>query len=101
MNEFIECLNKIKIPVTITQIEMNTDTSYKLLRTIPTSKQIEKIGYLHISTGVPVMVNDELNSGEVKILYSDGKCLTISTIEAESLYRKDASFKMEYGCELR
>lgn len=38
MNEFIECLNKIKIPVTITQIEMNTDTSYKLLRTIPTSK---------------------------------------------------------------
>lgn len=47
------------------------------------------------------MVNDELNSGEVKILYSDGKYLTISTIEAESLYRKDASFKMEYGCELR
>ena len=78
MNEFIKCLNKIKIPVTITQIEMNTYTSDKLLRTIPTSKQLE--------------------NGEVKILYNDGKYSTISTIESE--YKKDTSFKVEYECEL-
>ena len=44
MNEFIKCLNKIKIPVTITQIEMNTYTSVKLLRTNPTAILLEKIG---------------------------------------------------------
>ena len=98
MNEFIKCLNKIKIPVTITQIEMNTYTSDKLLRQIPTSKQLEKIGYLHISIGVPIIINDELDNGEVKILYSDGKYSTISTIESE--YKKDTSFKVEYECEL-
>ena len=94
MNEFIKCLNKIKIPVTITQIEMNTYTSDKLLRTIPTSKQLEN-GHLHISTGVPIMINDELDNGEVKILYNDGKYSTISTIEAESAH-KNMPFKMEY-----
>ena len=95
MNEFIESLNKIKIPVTIIQVEMNTYTSDKLLRQIPTSKQLEKIGYLHISIGVPIIINDELDNGEVKILYSDGKYSTISTIEAESIY-KNIPFKMEY-----
>ena len=95
MNEFIESLNKIKIPVTIIQVEMNTYTSDKLLRQIPTSKQLEKIGYLHISTGVPIMINDELGNGEVKILYNDGKYSTISTIEAESAH-KNMPFKMEY-----
>ena len=100
MNEFIKCLNKIKIPVTITQIEMNNNTSDKLLRTIPTSKQLEKIGYLHISTGVPIIINDELDNGEVKILYSDDKYSTISTIEAESIY-KNIPLKMEYECKWR
>lgn len=100
MNEFIKCLNKIKIPVTITQIEMNNNTSDKLLRTIPTSKQLGKIGYLHISIGVPIIINDELDNGEVKILYSDGKYSTISTIEAESIY-KNIPLKMEYECKWR
>lgn len=100
MNEFIKCLNKIKIPVTIIQVEMNIYTSDKLLRQIPTSKQLEKIGYLHISTGVPIMINDELGNGEVKILYSDGKYSTISTIEAESIY-KNIPLKMEYECKWR
>lgn len=76
---------------------MNTYTSDKLLRTIPTSKQLEN-GHLHISTGVPIMINDELDNGEVKILYNDGKYSTISTIESE--YKKDTSFKVEYECEL-
>lgn len=99
MNDFIKSLNSIKIPVTIVQIEMNANTSEKLLGKIPISKQYGKVEYLHRFTGVPIVINEELNNGETKILYSDGKYSTISTIEPESIYIKYTPFKMEYECD--
>lgn len=96
MNEFIEKLSEIKIPITITQIEMNKDTSDKLLSSVPEIKRSESIGYLHSFTGIPIVNNDDLKDGEVKILYSDGKYKTISTIDSRP---QKYSFKMEYECK--
>lgn len=97
MDNFIENLNKIKIRVTVTQIEMNTNTSDKLLRTVPQLEQNRKFDYLHSLTGIPIVINEKLKNGEIKILYSDGKYSTISTIEyTSSLDKEKSSFKMEY-----
>ncbi|MBF9984283.1 hypothetical protein I4O28_06265 [Clostridioides difficile] len=97
MDNLIENLNKIKIRITVTQIEMNTNTFDKLLRTVPQLEQNRKIDYLHSFTGIPIVINEKLKNGEIKILYSDGKYSIISTIEyISSLDKEKSSFKMEY-----
>lgn len=100
MDKFVESLSEIKIPITITQIEMNASTSDKLLRNVPKLKQNRKIDYLHSFTGIPIVINEELENGEAKILYSDGKYSTIQTIDGVSCIDKEkSSFKMEYECK--
>lgn len=99
MDKFVESLSEIKIPITVTQIEMNTNTSDKLLKNVPQLKQNRKIDYLYSFTGIPIVINEELENREVKILYSDGKYSTIQIIEDISCIDKEKnSFKMEYKC---
>ena len=100
MDKFVESLSEIKIPITITQIEMNASTSDKLLRNVPKLKQNRKIDYLHSFTGIPIVINEEIENREVKILYSDGKYSTIQIIEDISCIDTEKnSFEMEYECK--
>lgn len=97
MKEFIGKLSEIKIPITITQIEMNKSTSDELLRGVPKMDHNVKIGYLYSITGVPIVTNNNLNDGEIKMLYSDGKYKTIFSIDEDSIMKSD--FEMEYECD--
>lgn len=96
MDNFIEELKDIKIPVHVTQISMNQNTSNKVLRNVPkVNSQNKETAYTKLFSGIPIINKDDLPDNVIEITYSNGKSTRISIHNSNTI----PQFKMEYECQ--
>lgn len=93
----IEVLKSIKVPSTVTRIEMNKNTADILLKEIPSVNEYE-VGFIKTFPGISIINNQDLDDNIIKLIYHNGKETCIS-ITNENMFRDNNSFKMEYKSE--
>lgn len=97
--KIIKDLQNIKMPLTVTKIEINENTADSVLREISLVDEYEReIGFIKTFPGIGININQELDDNVIKLIYHNGKETCIS-ITDENMFRDNNSFKMEYESE--
>lgn len=97
--KIIKDLQSIKVPLTVTKIEMNENTADSVLREIPSVDEYEReIVFLKTFSGIGINTNQDLDDNVIKLIYYNGKETCIS-ITDRNMFRDNNSFKMEYKSE--
>lgn len=93
----IEVLKSIKVPSTVTRIEMNKNTADILLKEIPSVNEYE-VGFIKTFPGISIINNQDLDDNIIKLIYHNGKETCISITDG-NMFRDNNSFKIEHKSE--
>lgn len=96
---FIKDLQNIKVPSTVTKMEMNKNTADSVLRETPSADDFKReMGFIKTFPGISININQDLDDNVIKLIYHNGKETCVSTTN-ENMFRDNNSFKMEYKSE--